>query len=330
MLYTTRQPTKILTAISLALTVGLLSCQTEGPTEPVVTGIAVAKGGGGRPGPKVDEAVPPITEQSTTLDVHVLGSGYDDGSVATFKINGSEVAQVRTNSTRFVTAEELVANITVDADAPLELYDVEVVTTRGKKGIGADLFKVVKEGSLFDASFRDDPADGMVSDGSGSYDAELDVYFTLDARATNARKLCFDFHGQLEPGQVGFSDQPTAEVLCDDGWLTSGVDNFLEDNQTQGVGLSEMPIGAIQRARLGGFYVREGFNWSFSWGRDCSGDAIPDDRAVITRVSGTVWTIEATTMTLCKAAVRGRKNQDGLVAGGLVMPVKITLTEHFP
>jgi hypothetical protein len=338
MLYHTRQPTKILAAIGLAVTMGLLSCQSERPTEPTVIGISAAKGGGGGRGPAVavDEAVPPIASQNTTLDVRVLGSGFDDGSAATFKINGSAVSQVRTNSTTFVTAEELEANITVDADAPLDFYDIEVVTTRGKKGIGADLLKVVKEGSLFDATFRDDPADGMVSDGNESYDVELDVYFTLDARAPragrrgNVRKLCFNFHGQLEPAQVGFSDQPNAEVLCDDGWLTTGVENFLEDNQTEGVALSEMAVGAIQRSRLGGFYVREGFNWIVTWGKDCDNNPIPADRAFITRVSGAVWTIDATTMTLCKLAVKGPKKDDGEVASGLVMPVKITLTERTP
>ncbi len=326
-----RRPSKILAATGLALAVSLLSCQPDQPTEPVVTGISLAKGG--IAGPEVDEAVPPITEQNTTLDVRVLGSGYDDGSAATFKINGGTVPQVRTNSTTFVTAEELIANITVDPDAPIDLYDVEVVTTGGKKGIGADLFKIVKEGSLFTAEFRDDGADGMVSDSDDAewYYAELDVYFTLDARADNDRKLCFNFQGQLEPGQVGFSDQPNADVLCDDGWLTTGVDNFLSDNVTEGVPLSEMPVDSVQRSRLGGFYVREGYNWTFNWGKNCDHNPIPDDRVFITRESPTVWTIEAvdtTYMTLCKTAVKGSKRNDGEVASGLVMPVKITLTEH--
>jgi hypothetical protein len=92
-----------------------------------------------------------------------------------------------------------------------------------------------------------------------------------------------------------------------------------------------MAVGAVQRARLGGFYVREGFNWTFSWGgKGCDNNPMPEDRAVIIRVSDAVWTIEATTMKLCKFAVKGRKNEDGVVASSLVIPVKITLTERTP
>ena len=56
-------------------------------------------------------------------------------------------AGVTTDTTRFVNGSELVATITVEADADLDLYDVEVMTRRGNKGIGADLFHVVEQGA---------------------------------------------------------------------------------------------------------------------------------------------------------------------------------------
>jgi uncharacterized membrane protein len=49
---------------------------------------------------------------------------------------------VRTNSTTFVSSKELRANITIDADAPTELYDVIVRTSGGKRGIGIEKFAV--------------------------------------------------------------------------------------------------------------------------------------------------------------------------------------------
>lgn len=144
MRYAVSQTSTILAA-GLVLLAGLLSCQPDNPTDPAVTGVFVARGG---PGPKVQEADPPSAPQETTLDVRVLGSGFDDGSMATWTLDGVPQAELRTNSTRFVSSQELVANITIDPDAPIELYDIEVVTTRGKKGIGADLFAVLKKGTV--------------------------------------------------------------------------------------------------------------------------------------------------------------------------------------
>lgn len=152
-------------AAGLILLAGLLSCQPDGPTEPAITGVSLARGG---PGPNVQEADPPSAPQDITLDVRVLGSGFDDGSEATWTLDGVPQPEVRTNATRFVSGNELVANITIDPDAPIELYDVEVVTLRGKKGIGADLFAVLKKGTVTYSVIELPPhsgADGSSADG---------------------------------------------------------------------------------------------------------------------------------------------------------------------
>jgi hypothetical protein len=99
---------------------------------------------GGAP-PKVNQADPPSATQDTTLDVHVLGSGFDDGSSVAFTINGVPRTKVHTNSVTFVSGTELIPYVTVDLDAVADLYDVEVVTARGKKGVGADLLTVVEK-----------------------------------------------------------------------------------------------------------------------------------------------------------------------------------------
>ena len=133
------------------------ACSSDAPTS--VDGIdaqaakgGISGGGGGKPGgggggkpsgdPTVKATDPVSAPQDTTLDVRVLGSGFDDGSVARFLLNGVAVADVRTNSTRFVTSKELVANVTIAADAVTEFYDVEVTTLRGKRGVGIELFEV--------------------------------------------------------------------------------------------------------------------------------------------------------------------------------------------
>lgn len=92
--------------------------------------------------PTVKATDPTGAPVDTTLTVRVLGTGYDAGSVAEFALDGQSVPQVRTNSTTFVSSKELRANITIDADAPTDLYDVIVTTSKGKRGIGIERFEV--------------------------------------------------------------------------------------------------------------------------------------------------------------------------------------------
>jgi probable HAF family extracellular repeat protein len=74
--------------------------------------------------------------------VHVFGSGFDNGSHAQWAIKGVPSGKVTTNSTRFVSSTELVANISIAKDATLASYDVMVTTSQGKGGIGTELFVI--------------------------------------------------------------------------------------------------------------------------------------------------------------------------------------------
>jgi probable HAF family extracellular repeat protein len=106
--------------------------------------LARAAGGGGK-GPSVKSTSPSSAPRGTTLNVRVLGSAFDNGSRATWALNGDTTfinTKIRTNNTTFVSSTELVANITIEADASLDTFDVVVVTLAGKKGIGIELFTV--------------------------------------------------------------------------------------------------------------------------------------------------------------------------------------------
>ena len=119
-------------------------CAGEPATAPSV---AQASAGGGR-GPAVKSTSPRFAARGITLDVRVLGSGFDQGSRAVWALNRDTtfaVTKVKTNSIEFVSSTELVANITIEADATLDLYDVLVLTAGGKKGIGIELFEVTTE-----------------------------------------------------------------------------------------------------------------------------------------------------------------------------------------
>ena len=99
-----------------------------------------AKSGGG---PSVNAASPASGHQGdVTLDVAIAGSGFDNGSLASWQINGAAYPKIRVNNTRFNSTTSLTANITIAADAAVATYDIAVVTSTGKKGIGAELFTV--------------------------------------------------------------------------------------------------------------------------------------------------------------------------------------------
>ncbi len=90
----------------------------------------------------VSSAAPDSASQDTTLDVVIGGSGFVSGAVATWAYAGvADPSQIRTNSTRYVNARQLVANITISAGATVAKWDV-TVTAGGKGGIGTELFAV--------------------------------------------------------------------------------------------------------------------------------------------------------------------------------------------
>jgi Tol biopolymer transport system component len=118
------------------------ACEADRSTEPRVIP-AFGKGGPGGSGDVTVSATdPPGAPQDTTLDVRVFGTNFDRGSRADFALGGVVGPEVKTNSTRFVSSTELIANITIAATADTGRYDVIVTTSRGKKGIGTEMFAI--------------------------------------------------------------------------------------------------------------------------------------------------------------------------------------------
>ena len=90
----------------------------------------------------VSSTSPSESPRDTTLDILVRGTGFDRSAQATLLLDGQADGRVRTNSTRFVSTTEVVANVTITADAVADRYDVQVALTGGKKGIGTEMFAV--------------------------------------------------------------------------------------------------------------------------------------------------------------------------------------------
>lgn len=126
---------------AIAVTFGFLACSDQPATAPPAVGIEAAKGGPNGD-PKVNAVDPDTATQDTTLDVTVTGSGYDEGTGVTFELGGVFTGKVVTNSTRFVNSRKLIANITIAVDADTGLYDVVAMTSKGRKGIGTEMFEV--------------------------------------------------------------------------------------------------------------------------------------------------------------------------------------------
>ncbi len=139
-----RIPNRIRHALVALTMVGIGACAGDRPTGPDAS-ILAAKGGGGG-GPKVKAADPNSAPQDTTLDIRVIGSGFEDSSVVTLLLAGKSTPKILTNSTTFEDENNLIANVTIALDAEIAFYDIEVAPPRGRPGVGSELFSVKKKG----------------------------------------------------------------------------------------------------------------------------------------------------------------------------------------
>ena len=71
----------------------------------------------------VTSTLPSGAPRDTTLDIEVDGSGFDIGAVANFQRKGAVDPRVRVNRTVYVSATQLMANVTIAATADTGLYE---------------------------------------------------------------------------------------------------------------------------------------------------------------------------------------------------------------
>jgi len=105
-------------------------------------------------GPAVNSVSPSYGhEGETTKQVTITGSGFSPGAQAAWERDGVADPRIQVSSTAYVSSTELVATITISADATIGLYDVSVTTADRKKGIGYLLFEVTTATSLSGTEF---------------------------------------------------------------------------------------------------------------------------------------------------------------------------------
>jgi hypothetical protein len=159
--------------VGLAILLALLgSACTDGGTVEEPLAPAFAKPGSGDP--IISSVEPSSAPQDTTLDVAVSGSDFDSGSAVTLTLAGVASGEVVTNRTTYVNSRKLIANITITADAEVALYDVEVRTLGGKKGVATEIFEILARGNVdtdpravweISGTLLDGTSSGLLGDG---------------------------------------------------------------------------------------------------------------------------------------------------------------------
>lgn len=95
----------------------------------------------------VSQAAPSDAPQGTVnLNVRIIGKGFKKGAVAKWLVTGSEtdLGGVTVNSTTYISATDLIANITVASDAQTtKKFDIKVTLSSGRTGKGIEKFAVI-------------------------------------------------------------------------------------------------------------------------------------------------------------------------------------------
>lgn len=211
----------------VAATVWVAGCQDAPLAPDIDPSLAKTSGGGGGGGAQKDPTVsstdPTEAPQDTTLDVHVFGSNYATGDAVTLLLAGTATDKVKTNSTRYVSSRELVANVTIAVDATVALYDVQVASLNGRRGIGTEMFTVKPGGgppssppvtsTIANEDVGIAPALQIRSDGLGAYTntntlSDLGVDWVIDALNPQdaTRQLYLDFSQPIPGTGPGGSD----------------------------------------------------------------------------------------------------------------------------
>lgn len=303
---------------------GGLACAA--PTDQDEIPVNAAAGGGGDP--VVNDVRPPEATQDTTLDIRVLGANYDRGSVVELLVDGVATDKVQTNSTRYRNSGELIANITIAADATVTSYDVLVTTSRGKKGIGIEKFAVLeKNGAPFacvDEPYEDLPLslvirdavdDAVRSDGGGPYVQPVSGRVGVTA---NGNLMFWLGDGSARAVQVTTSlfTGATRDRIYTNNHTNPGGDDAC--------GFHGMVPGSTGTAVLEVELDTQGV---VRYGKNCVGDfgtVVPGTEATTTRsADGATWTIEASGGVHCKETkVKGK----WITTEGTAGPFKLTFT----
>lgn len=295
------------------VTAALLACGDSSPA-PMDLDPRFAPGGGGPP-VKVVSTDPSEGEQTDTLFVRVIGASFEPGAAARFYRPGVP-PRIQTLSTTYVGPDELLAHIIIDGTAEVGLYDVEVTTPGGKKGVGTELFAVKEKGKPVALEERameyaiSDLIVGLSSDGDGTYADGVDSVWAVllddgdyKSETGTIRMGHVNAWGIDEAGDtVHVAGTVPTRIGTVGGSPYMGVET---------VRLRFMAPGDTGVAVVGvHFYFPDG-TYTFRFGRDCPGNRLDATRATAIRHDAETWTLSGDVSTLCVPYVKPEHGKTG-------------------
>jgi len=164
---------------------------------PVVLTVIVAACGGGSsptdsgPGgtvtPTVASVDPSVGTPGQRLTVRVLGSGFDPSAVASWERGGAADPRIVVHSTTYVSASEVLADLSIAPEAIISRYNVGVANTSGairKKGTGIEVFLLTAR-IMFDGAYRLAPVEVDTSTGQRNGSNEFWIWAKDRNRGVN-------------------------------------------------------------------------------------------------------------------------------------------------
>jgi len=303
----------------------LLACAHE-PSAPGGMTSAGERVGSAAASLAVTAVSPDTSNPGVTLDVRVKGSGFRAGAVAAWALDGvTDEQQVRVNRTTYVSARELVANVTIAASARSGRWDVIVIQS-GKNGVGTesaigpDLFEILDPSvswlfPLDDAglALRSDRkwVNGAWSEYRGGACGVLaKIYATTQLSNSGDATMDTDYYPQQKRKCAEFPR--TLTRVFEDGTVETGA-AFTNLNDVHNT-TSVIPVGVtVTRALL----IHTSHCGRVMWGGE-GGDSV-----LVTRVDASTWDVQS------QADPRDRAwcESTGMTQR---MPVRFRIVSHRP
>lgn len=115
---------------------------------PLITLFTLLSGVAFAQDPQVESANPSSALQGTQLDVEIGGDGFDNSAAVSFLVTGTtNPGGITVTNVKVRGPKKIVASITIDPDAEVTSFDIEVSLSRGRTGKGTELFSVQENGN---------------------------------------------------------------------------------------------------------------------------------------------------------------------------------------